>query len=297
MQTFWFPWCLSPGSYTSSRKSHAWGQESGASELLEQLSSAEQAVLSIQERRGRTAAPLLRQSGKMLGEVCHLLPSPPQQNWNSQRFISTIWVSLLTSTRGELIWEAAGANSPTEHSVVVKSCLPLSCLHLTLTSSYLHLTPTNFQPSQKEQHSANVIIPQELRMPQIRDAQPLGEAQKPGEKQQLWREQRGLATPATNNSLQWMRFVLHKSLFTWEICIYNGCGYVFLLLPLPSSSCSIIPTDFPFLFTLCLVCPRNISGYATKSSEKELSLTKLLLPLCSQAHKLTAPLIKHRLKL
>lgn len=155
----------------------------------------------------------------------------------------------------------------------------------------------NFQPSQKEQHSANVIIPQELRMPQIRDAQPLGEAQKPGEKQQLWREQRGLATPATNNSLQWMRFVLHKSLFTWEICIYNGCGYVFLLLPLPSSSCSIIPTDFPFLFTLCLVCPRNSSGYATKSSEKELSLTKLLLPLCSQTHKLTAPLIKHRLKL
>lgn len=65
----------------------------------------------------------------------------------------------------------------------------------------------------------------------------------------------------------------------------------------PSGNHSIIPRDFPFLFTLWLVCPRNSCGYATKSSEKEYSLTKLLIPLCSQAQKLTASLLKHRLNL
>lgn len=145
MQTFWFPWCLSPGSDTSSRKSRAWRQESGASELLEQLSSAEQAALSIQGRV-EGLQPLCWGTLGRCWQRCVI---------SCQALLSkTATAKGLSAPTGSHCWHKPGGSwseklleptaPPSTRSG--QELPPLGCLHLTLTPSYVLLTITSHIP-------------------------------------------------------------------------------------------------------------------------------------------------------
>lgn len=143
MQTFWFPWCLSPGSDTSSRRA---------------VSEDRRVVLvsfwSSFPGQNRHSFP----SKNVVEELQPLCWGSLGRCWercviSCQALLSkTEMAKGLSAPSGSYCWQKPGGAdlrscwSPQPHWALSsgQSCLPFSCLHLALISSYLHLTLTSY---------------------------------------------------------------------------------------------------------------------------------------------------------